>query len=156
MDFRIWVGVSLGLLLPSLVFGQTVETRALTLEGAKTVAQGAAAEAGANGWEVVIAIVDAGGHLLYLERMDGVSHGIVDIAVGKAKTSAAFGSSTDVFAEMVAQGGVGLLAVPGALPIEGGVPLTVDDEVIGAIGVSGVTGAQDGIIARAGAAALSR
>jgi glc operon protein GlcG len=142
------------LLLPGLSAAQTLETRTLTLEGAKTVASAASEVAAANDWNVVIVVVDAGGHLLYLERMDGVRHGILDIAMGKAKTSAAFGSPTRVFADMVGQGSVGFLAIPGTMPIEGGVPILVEGQVIGAIGVSGVTGEQDGIIAQAGAAAV--
>jgi uncharacterized protein GlcG (DUF336 family) len=105
----------------------------------------------------VIAIVDTGGHLVALERMDVTQYGSVEVALGKATTSAAFRRSSKVFQDLVANGGEGLrtLSLPGATPIEGGLPLVHEGRIVGAIGISGVTSVQDGQIARAGAAVLA-
>jgi len=149
------VGALLLFLHPAPVSAQLAEARELTLAAAKSMATAAAIEAERNEWSVVIAVVDAGGHLLYLERMDGVATGIVEIALGKARTAAAFGAPTLAFSEMLNAGRLQFLAVDGAIPIEGGVPIRVEGRVIGAIGVSGVTAEQDGIIAEAGVEALS-
>ena len=129
----------------------------ITLVHARAVLAAAQAEAIANKWAVVIAIVDTGGHLVALERMDVTQYGSVNVALGKATTSAAFRRSSKVFQDLVASGGEGLrtLSLPGATPIEGGLPLVHDGKIIGAIGVSGVTSVQDGQIARAGAAVLA-
>jgi uncharacterized protein GlcG (DUF336 family) len=129
----------------------------ITLVQARTVLAAAQAEAVANKWAVVIAIVDTGGHLVALERMDVTQYGSVDVALGKATTSAAFRRSSKAFQDLVAAGGEGLrtLSLPGATPIEGGLPLIHEGRIIGAIGISGVTSVQDGQIARAGAAALA-
>lgn len=128
----------------------------IALAEAKRVLAAAQAEAAKNKWNVVIAVVDAGGHLVALERMDSTQYGSVVVAQEKARTAAAFRRSSKVFQDGVAAGGEGLrmLALPGALPIEGGLPLVVGGKVVGAIGVSGVTSAQDGQIAAAGVAAL--
>ncbi|PYN14166.1 MAG: hypothetical protein DME06_05295, partial [Candidatus Rokuibacteriota bacterium] len=108
-------------------------------------------KAAENGWPVVITIVDEGGHLVYLARRDGTQYGSVDVAIRKAGTAAAFKRPTKVFEDAVASGRTALLGLPGALPLEGGLPLWVDGKVIGAIGVSGVTAQQDGMVAKAGA-----
>ena len=109
----------------------------------------------ANNWAVVIAVVDAAGHLVHLRRMDGVQLGSVLVAQEKAKTAALFRRPTKAFAELVAGGATGILGLPGVVPIEGGVPLLAGGTVIGAVGVSGVTSAQDGVVANAGAGTLS-
>lgn len=129
----------------------------IALIQARAVLAAAHAEAIANKWAVVIAIVDTGGHLVLLERMDVTQYGSVDVALGKATTSAAFRRSSKAFQDMVAAGGEGLrtLSLPGATPIEGGLPLIHEGRIIGAIGISGVTSVQDGQIARAGVAALA-
>jgi len=129
----------------------------ITLVQARAVLAAAQAEAIANKWAVVIAIVDTGGHLVALERMDVTQYGSVDVALGKATTSAAFRRSSKAFQDLVAAGGEGLrtLSLPGATPIEGGLPLIHEGRIIGAIGISGVTSVQDGQIARAGAAVLA-
>lgn len=128
----------------------------IALAEAKRVIAAAQAEAMKNKWNVVIAVVDSGGHLVALERMDSTQYGSVVVAQDKARTAAAFRRSSKVFQDGVAAGGEGLrmLVLPGALPIEGGLPLIVGGKVVGAIGVSGVTSAQDGQIAAAGVAAL--
>jgi glc operon protein GlcG len=129
----------------------------ITLVQARTVLAAAQAEAIANKWAVVIAIVDTGGHLVLLERMDVTQYGSVEVALGKATTSAAFRRPSKAFQDLVAAGGEGLrtLSLPGATPIEGGLPLIHEGRIIGAIGISGVTSVQDGQIARAGAAVLA-
>ncbi len=103
-----------------------------------------------NNWNVVIAIVDDGGHLLYLQRMDGAQTGSVEVAIKKAQTATSFKRPSKVFGAGVEGGRTALVALPGALPFEGGVPIAADGQVLGAIGVSGVTAAQDGMIAQAG------
>ncbi len=128
----------------------------LSLERARKALAAAQAEAKKNNWNVAIAIVDSGGHLVAFERTDTTQTGSVDVALAKAKTAAAFRRATKSFQDNVAAGGEGLrmLALPGAIPIEGGVPLVIEGKIVGAIGVSGVTSAQDGQIARAGSAGL--
>jgi len=129
---------------------QLATKKALTLEISKQVAAAAEAHATKNKWNVVIAVVDDGGHLLYLERMDGAQTGSIEVALQKAKSATSYKRPTKVFDAGVAGGRTALVALPGAIPFEGGIPLTADGQVIGAIGVSGVTGAQDGMIAQAG------
>jgi len=120
----------------------------LTLEASKAVAKTAAEFAGKNKWDVVIAIVDDGGHLIYLERMDGVQTGSIEVAIQKAKTAAAFKRKSKAFLDAMKGGRAELVALPGGIPFDGGVPLIWNDQVIGAIGVSGMTtGEQDGQIA---------
>jgi glc operon protein GlcG len=128
----------------------------ITLAQAKQVAQAALAPASANGWTMVIAIVDPGGHLVYLEKMDETQVGSVEIAVSKARSAALFKRPTKMFQERLARGGDGLLVLQlkGVIPVEGGVPIIVDGNLIGALGVSGGSSAEDEACAAAGAAAL--
>lgn len=128
---------------------------ALTLEDAKRVAAAAEAEAVKNGWNVVIAIHDDGGNLLYLQRMDGTQVGSVVVAQEKGRTAVLFKRPSKAIEDVVAGGRTVMLAMPGATPIEGGLPLVYEGEVVGAIGVSGVQSFQDGIIAKAGVEALA-
>ncbi|HWN19696.1 MAG TPA: heme-binding protein [Gemmatimonadales bacterium] len=128
---------------------------ALTLAAATRIAEAAQAEATRNQWNVVIAILDAGAHLVHLRRMDGTQLGSVDVAQEKAKSAVLFRRPTKAFADAVTAGRIGVLRLPGAMPIEGGIPLLVGDQVVGAIGVSGVTSEQDGQVAQAGARAFS-
>ena len=123
---------------------------------AKRVIAAAQVEARKNQWNVCIAVVDGGGHLVAFERMDSTQYGSVEVALDKARTSSAFRRPSKAFQEVVAAGGEGLrlLKLTGGTPIEGGLPLVVGGKVVGAIGVSGVTSAQDGQIAAAGVAAL--
>jgi glc operon protein GlcG len=130
---------------------QLADKKTLTLDAAKKIALAAEAEAKKNSWNVVIAIVDEGGHLIYLQRIDGTQTGSIDVAIKKAQTAMAFKRPTKVFEDAVAGGRQVILALPGALPIEGGVPITVGGQIIGAIGVSGVKSTEDGQIAKAGA-----
>lgn len=129
------------------------EKKILSLEDCRRVAAAAEAEALRNGWHVVIAIVDDGGHLMYLQR-EKVQLGSIEVAITKAKVALMFRRPTAFWEETVASGRYGYLAMPGMLPIEGGVPLVHEDEIVGAIGISGVRSHEDGQIAAAGAAAL--
>ena len=125
----------------------------LALDDVKRVVAAAEAEAEKNNWKVVIAVVDDGGHLMYLQR-EKVQLGSIDVAINKAKTALMFRRPTHFWEETVAAGRQGYLALRDMLPIEGGVPLTYNDQIVGAIGVSGVKSSEDGQIATAGAIAL--
>ncbi len=127
--------------------------RAVTLAEAKAVAAAAEAEARRNGWTMVITVVEANGALVLSEKMDGAQYGSNDVARRKAETAANFRRPTSYFQEAV-KGGTLNAIFTGALAIEGGELLIADNRIVGAIGVSGGSGAQDGLIARAGAAAL--
>jgi uncharacterized protein GlcG (DUF336 family) len=129
---------------------------AITLDQAKKVLAGAEAEAKKNNWNVVISIVDSGGQLVALHRLDGTQFGSVDVARDKAYSAVAFRRPTKAFQDAVGQGGENLriLKLTGASPLEGGIPIMADGKIIGAIGVSGVTSQQDAQIARAGIEAM--
>jgi len=125
----------------------------INLEAAKKVTGAAIAEAQKNNWKMAVAIVDPGGYLVYFEKMDGTQTGSVGLAIEKANTAALFRRPTKLFQDGVAAGGEGLrlLRLTGAIPIDGGVPIIVDGKLIGAIGISGGAGEQDGQVAKAGA-----
>lgn len=128
----------------------------LTLEDVKKIAAAAEAEAVANNWAVVISIVDDGGHLMWLQRLDGVAPISSYIAPAKAKTAAMGRRESKIYEDMINNGRVSFLSAPhidGML--EGGVPIVVDGHVVGAVGVSGVKSAEDAQIAKAGIAALT-
>ena len=133
---------------------QTRTTRVLTLEGARKAADAAVQMARSRGWEASIAIVDPGGALIHFVRMDGAPPSSVDLSLGKARTSAKFRRPSKALADAVAAGRAGLVGAEGMLMMEGAVPVTVDGEVVAAIGVSGMTGAEDAEVAAAGAAAV--
>ncbi len=127
----------------------------LSLADVKRIAAGAEAEALANKWAVTIAIVDDGGHLLWLQRLDGVAPISAQIAPGKARTAALGRRESKLYEEMVNGGRVSFLSAPGLEALlEGGVPVMVDGHCIGAVGVSGVKSSEDVQIAKAGVAAL--
>ena len=132
----------------------TVSKPVLTLDDAKRIALAAEAEAQANEWKVVIAVVDDGGHLLYLQRSHETQFGSVDTAIHKAGAAVAFQRPTKTSEDAVLSGRLIHLALPGVIPAEGGVPLVRDGIVIGGLGISGVRSFQDGQIAQAGVAAL--
>ena len=123
----------------------------ISLATAKKVAAAAAAEAMNIKINVVITIVDTGGNLLYLERFDVVQYGSIDVALHKAKCSVAFKRSTKAFEDTIGSGKTAYLTLDGISAIEGGVPIIQDGKIIGAIGVSGGSSAQDGQVATAGA-----
>ena len=114
----------------------------------------AEAEAARNGWPVAIAIVDASGELIVFHKLDGTQSASIDIAIGKARTAARLRRPTKALEDAIASGRMALAAVEGITPLEGGVPITVEGQVIGAIGVSGVTSQQDAQVAQAGVGAL--
>src|SRR6267378_3582956 len=122
---------------------QLADKKVLTLEARK------------NNWNVVIAVVDDGGHLVYLQRIDGTQTGSIDVAIQKARTAQAFKRPTKVFEDAIAGGRNALIALHGALPLEGGLPIMVGGQLVGAIGVSGVKSTEDGQIAKAGADSLA-
>jgi len=124
----------------------------ITLEQAKKVMVGAEAEAKKNSWNVVMVVLDSGGNLVMLQRMDGAQFGSIEVAKDKAYSAVAFRRPTKAFDDALAQGGANLriLKLSGATPLEGGIPIVVDGKLIGAVGVSGVTSAQDAQIGRAG------
>lgn len=126
----------------------------LTLEDAKRVAAAAEAEAKTNEWKVVIAVVDDGGHLLYLQRSHDTQFGSVETAIAKAHAAVAFQRPTKASEDAVTSGRLIHLALPGVIPAEGGVPLLRDGIIVGGLGISGVRSFQDGQIAQAGANAL--
>ena len=128
----------------------------ITLEQAKKVMAGAEAEAKKNNWPVVITILDSGGNLVMTQRLDGAQFGSIDVARDKAYSAVAFRRPTKVFADALAQGGgnLRLLNLSGASLLDGGWPIVIDGKIAGGIGVSGVTGAQDAQIGRAGIDAL--
>jgi glc operon protein GlcG len=146
---------ALALLAPS-AHAQLASKKALTLDAAKRIAAAAEAEAMKNKWSVVIAVVDDGGHLLYLQRQDGTQTGSIEVAVGKARTAMAFKRPTKVFDDLAKTRPSIVSLGTDAVLLEGGVPIAVDGQVIGAVGVSGVTSQQDAQIAEAGIAALER
>ena len=123
---------------------------AVDLEQAKRIAAGAVAEAHRNNWRVVIAIVDTHGFLTYYERMDDTLTASANVAIEKARTAAMFRRPTKMFEEGIAGGRTALLGMHGAIPIEGGLPIVVNNKVIGGIGVSGLTSVQDAQVAQAG------
>jgi glc operon protein GlcG len=126
----------------------------VNLEMAKKMAAAAVVEAKKNGWPVAIAIVDNHGGLVYFEMLDDTQTASANIAIEKARTSAMFRRPTKVLEDAIAGGRVAVLGLPGATPIEGGLPIIVGGKVSGAIGVSGVTSQQDGQVAKAGLDAL--
>jgi len=126
--------------------------RVLTLNVAKKIAAAAEAEALKRGATVVIAVVDDGGHLLVLERLDDTQVASVEVGIGKARTAAIFRRPSKVFEDQIRDGRVAALALPGATPLQGGIPIVFEGKVIGAIGVSGNTPQEDEDIAKAGAA----
>ena len=128
----------------------------ISLEQAKKVAAPAIAEALKINLTVAVAVVDTSGNLVYYEKMDNTQLGSAQVAISKARSSAVFKRPTKVFEDVLTAGGSGLrvLGLPGVVPLEGGVPLLLDGKIVGAVGVSGATSAQDAPCAKAGAEAL--
>lgn len=128
------------------------DTKTLTLADVKRIAAAAEAEACTNGWAVSIAVCDAGGHALWLQRMDGAPLMSAMVAPEKARTCVLSGKPSRVFEDMVNNGRFAALKMP-VVPLEGGEPIIIDGDVIGAVGVSGVKAGEDAQVARAGVAA---
>jgi glc operon protein GlcG len=129
--------------------------KVLTLEAAKLVAAAAEATAVRNGWKVVIAVVDDGGHALLVHRIDGTQFSSVATAMGKASAAVGFKRPTRVLEEMVNNGRYSFLSAPGGpVLLQGGLPVEIDGQLVGAVGVSGVKASDDEIVAQAGIDAL--
>jgi glc operon protein GlcG len=130
--------------------------RPIGVEDAKRAAAAALAEARANSWTMAVAVVDPAGLLVYFERMDGTQNGSVAVAQAKARSAALFKRPTKAFQDTLAAGGEGMrvLGLEGAVPVDGGLPIEVGGAVVGAIGLSGGTSAQDGQCAKAGVESL--
>lgn len=128
----------------------------ITLNEAKKIVAAAQAEAAKNGWHMAIAIYDSGANLVLLEKMDNTQLGSIEICQQKALTSVKFRRATKAFEEAVEKGGMNLkiLSMSNVIPVEGGELIVKNDEIIGAIGVSGALSAQDTQVAKAGLAAL--
>ena len=128
----------------------------ISLENAKKATMPALAEATKNNWSMAVAIVDPAGNLVYYEKMDNTQLGSANVAIDKARSAALFKRPTKAFQDALAAGGDGLriLRIQGATPVEGGIPLVSDGKIVGAIGVSGGTSAQDGQCAKASADAF--
>jgi len=125
----------------------------INLEQAKKMAALSVAEAAKNNWKMAIAVVDVAGDLVYFEKMDGTQVASVNIAQDKARSAVRFKRPTKAMQDVLAQGGAGVrfLALQGAIPVEGGLPIVMDGKIVGAIGASGGTSDQDGLTAKAGA-----
>jgi uncharacterized protein GlcG (DUF336 family) len=129
--------------------------KTLTLELAKQISAAAEKEAAANNWNMVIAILDDGGNLLYLARMDDAQLGSIEVAQLKARTAVRFKRPSKAFEEALVGGRMAILGFPDVIPVEGGVPLIADGKVVGALGVSGGTSPQDSAVAKAGVDAFA-
>jgi len=128
----------------------------ISLENAKKVATAAIAEARKNNWTMALAVVDPSGTLVYYEKLDNTQLGSAQVAINKARSAALFKRPTKSFEDQLAKGGDGLrtLGLEGAVPVEGGVPIVMEGKIVGAIGMSGGTSAQDAQCAQVGADAL--
>ena len=142
------------LVAPATLHAQLRTARVVALEGAQRALQAALAEATKQGWQVSIAVVDAAGELVGFARMDGAPIASVDISRAKARTAARLRRSTRTLDSTLTAGRFAILGLDGITPVEGGVPIVVNGEIIGAVGVSGATPAQDGQVATAGAAVV--
>src|SRR5262245_51524542 len=158
MSFRSICQATIALLYATAPFAQMPNAygAAIGLDNAKKAAAPALAEARKNSWTMAVAIVDPGGNLIYFEKMDGTQTGSVNVAIEKARTAALFKRPTKAFQDTLAAGADGLriLGLPGATPVEGGMPLLMNGAIVGAIGVSGGASSQDAQCAQAGVAAL--
>jgi uncharacterized protein GlcG (DUF336 family) len=127
----------------------------ITTELSKKVAAAALAEAKKNGWNVAVSVVEPGGILAYFEKSENTQNGSVEASFEKARTSALFRRPSKAFEDVVLGGKVNYNKLPGATPLEGGLPIVVDGKIVGAVGVSGATSAQDGQCAKAGVDSLT-
>ena len=154
---RMQIIIALIVLLSATAIAQAqlATKRVLTLTVAKKIAEAAEAEALRRGATVVIAVVDDGGYLLVLERLDETQVASVEVGIAKARTAAIFRRPSKVFEDQVRDGRIAALGLPGAAPLQGGIPIVFEGKVIGAIGVSGNTPQEDEDIAKVGAAALA-
>jgi glc operon protein GlcG len=128
----------------------------ISVDVAKKAAAAAVAEARKNNWFMAVAVTDTSGTLVYFERMDNTQSGSINVALGKSRSASMFRRPTKVFQDLVAKGSefTYLLGLEGASVVQGGIPIVVDGKVVGGLGVSGGSGAQDVQVAEAGIAAL--
>jgi uncharacterized protein GlcG (DUF336 family) len=147
-------GIALAVVVPARLHAQVQVTRSIASDGAQRAIAAAAAEARKQGWAVSIAVVDPAGELVAFLRMDGAAFSSVDVSRAKARTAARFRRPTKALDSALTNGRLALLGVEGLTPLEGGVPIVINGETVGAVGVSGVTSAQDAQVARAGADAV--
>jgi glc operon protein GlcG len=132
------------------------DKKALTLAVAKRIAAAAEQEAIKNNWNMFIAIVDDGGNLMYLERMDDSQLASLDVSIEKARCALLFKRPTKALEDAVSGGRIVVMKLANAVPVEGGLPLMAYGKIVGAIGISGATSPQDGIVAKAGADELDK
>jgi uncharacterized protein GlcG (DUF336 family) len=155
-----WRKSLLAALLPLAVHvlsAQIVNQPSVGLELAKKIAARAEAEAAKSQWTVYVVVVDNGGNLVFLERMDGTQLGSLEVALGKAKTALKFKRPTKIFQDRVNGGGNdSVLSIPGVVAIDGGLPLMANGVLVGAIGVSGMKPEQDAVVAQAGASVMAQ
>ena len=140
--------------VPARAHAQVRVSRAVAMDGAQRAIAAAAAEARKQGWAVSIAVVDPAGELVAFLRLDGAPPSSIDVSRAKARTAARFRRPTKALDSTLTAGRLAILGLEGATPVEGGVPIVIGGEVVGAVGVSGVTSAQDAQVARAGAEAV--
>ena len=133
-----------------------MDRKVLTLAAARTIAAAAEAAAKARGVGVVVVVVDNAGHVIVVTRMDTAQVASVNVGIGKARTAAIYRRPSRVFEEQIANGRIAALALADATPLQGGLPILIDGQVVGAVGVSGDTPQVDEEIAMAGVAAVSR
>jgi uncharacterized protein GlcG (DUF336 family) len=149
-------GVLSAILYAGTATGELLAKKGISLEDAKKVAAGAAAEARKNKWNMAIALIDEGGNLVYFERLDETQIGSNEIAIGKARTAVIYKRPTKALEDALNSGQNAILTFPNTLPREGGVPIIVDGKVVGGIGVSGGKSSEDAQVAKAGVDALSK
>ena len=157
---RTLAAVALVLTTASVSYAQQMATpygAPITTDAAKKIAAAALAEARKNNWRMAAAIVDTAGELVYFERVDGTQLASNDVAIDKARSSVRYKRPTKAFQDAIAKGGIEIryLGLRGVVPAEGGVPIVMNDTIVGAIGVSGGTGAQDEQVAEAGVKTLN-
>ncbi len=153
--FRILVGAALVLVTGTAARGQVMQKKTLNLEGARRVIAAAQAEAKKNNATGVVAVVDDGGNLIALERLDGTFAAGANISIGKARTAVLFKKPTKFFEDVIKNGRTAMVTVENFTPLQGGIPILVDGQVVGGVGVSGAASAQqDEELAIAGAASV--
>ncbi len=146
--------VALTFATPRLASAQLADTKALTADAVKAILAHAEATAKTNGWNLSIAVTDAAGDLLGFIKLDNASTGSVQVSLGKARTAARFGRPTKVYADRVLNDTLTSLSIDGLVALQGGLPIIVGGRVIGAVGVSGASSAQDEQVAAAAIAAV--
>ena len=147
--------VMFSFLFAGVVQGEPLQKNTVSLEDARKAAAAAVAEAKKNKWNMAVAVVDDSGLLVYFERMDETQFGSIDIAIGKARTAAAFKRPTKALEDALNANQPAILSFPNTLPREGGLPLMAGGKVIGAVGASGGKSSEDAQVAKAGVDALA-